>query len=318
MNTVELEIYQMNNLTNGKLISTTVIDGLIFFKTTETRSFSVLNHLLTKNRITNGIMSISFEDFDTDPTKSISEKYTLDTDTVSISKDLSENLLPYFRKIEPYITPKKVIGIDISCMPIPIFARTLQYLSKYHSDKQIIIYYTEPAHYNLKNLFDFSTYGGEIEIKAIPGYEGKTAQMNETQRIVFYIMGFEVNLDKLIPQEINPNGIIPINGFPAYFPKYKDISLINNSSNNYHTNDIKIVFTEANNPFAVFNQLTLLMNKYKEYCIDVIPTGSKPMALGACLFALKNDNNIRLLFPFPSEYKNESSSGIGTMWEYLI
>ena len=125
-------------------------------------------------------------------------------------------------------------------------------------------------------------------------------------------------LSKIIPQEINPDIIVPINGFPSFFPKYKDIALINNDVN-YYENDIEIIFAEANNPFNTYNQLLLLKNKYSTYYIDIIPTGTKPMALGACIFALKSQNNdIRILYPSPSEYKNKQSYGSGKTWEYKI
>lgn len=80
-----------------------------------------------------------------------------------------------------------------------------------------------------------------------------------------------------------------------------------------------MVFSSANNPFETYNQMNFLKNQHKDYCIDIIPAGTKPMALGACLFALKNGNNdIRILFPFPSAYKNQHSIGKGTIWEYII
>ena len=80
-----------------------------------------------------------------------------------------------------------------------------------------------------------------------------------------------------------------------------------------------MVFSSANNPFETYNQMNYLKNQHKDYCIDIIPAGTKPMALGACLFALKNGNNdIRILFPFPSVYENQHSIGKGTMWEYII
>ena len=183
---------------------------------------------------------------------------------------------------------------------------------------QLIVYYTEPEHYNLDNLFDFNALDGEIDFKAIPGFEGVTAQKNDAKRIIFYILGFEKNyINRLIPQEIKSEGIVPINGFPSYFPKYKDISLINNNVN-YYDLDIKIVYAEANNPFDTYNKISLLQKNYDNYFIDIIPTGPKPMALGACLYALKNNHGIRILFPFPSKYKIKQSEGKGIIWEYLI
>lgn len=295
------------------------IDGFVFFSTLENRSWNVLGYMQEQKKLPGEVLAISTEN--AEESKNFTDKRfaRISFNRTKISSDLSNNLIPCLSAIHQYVLNKKMIGIDISAMPTPIFSQILHFLMKKHADKKIMVYYTEPEHYNLNNMFDFSSCDGEIDIKAIPGFEGKTAQINDTQRIIFYLMGFEMNhLNKLIPQQINPDGIVPINGFPAYFPKYKDISLINNDVN-YHELDIQVIFSEANNPFQTYNQMSVLQNKYQEYCIDIIPAGSKPMALGACLFALANGNNdIRILFPFPLEYKDQESVGNGKIWEYII
>lgn len=312
------EVYRMKNINDDHIIPSEV-EGLIFFFTTEDRSCNLLDQLSEKKKIPSQIMLLSFEEFNEDFLKSLNEKYNSEIISFQIELDLSGDLLPCFRAIDQYVNSKKTIGIDISCMQIPVFTRIIHFMYSRYKEKKLIVYYTEPGYYNLDNLFDYAAYSGEIDIKAIPGYEGETSRKEEVRRIVLYLMGFEKNyLSKLIPQETNPDGVVPINGFPSYFPKYKDISLINNNYN-FHEHDIEIIFTEANNPFETYNQLVSLKNKNHDYCIDILAAGSKPMALGACLFALKNGNNsVRLLFPFPSEYKHKQSTGIGPVWEYVI
>lgn len=310
-------VYKMNCLDNSS--SPMDIDTFIFFSTFEERSWNIIEYLHLKRKLPKQVLALNLNDGKIS-SKFEEEKFEEVKFYISnIDTDLSSNLLPCLKDVNTYINKKNTIGIDISVMPTPVFTQILHFLFKRHYDKKIVIYYTEPEHYNLDNLFDFHALDGEIDIKAIPGFEGKTSQKNDLQRVIFYILGFEMNyLNKLIPQEINPDGIVPINGFPSYFPKYKDISVINNNVN-YHEMDIQMVYSGANNPFETFNQMCLLKNKHESYCIDIIPAGTKPMALGACLFALKNGNNdIRILFPFPSEYKNQHSIGKGTIWEYII
>lgn len=310
-------VYSMNNLNTD--CSPINIDGFIFFSTFEERSWNVIEYLQKKDKIPNSVLSFNLNDgskSDNFTSKKFSE---IDFTLLDVDKDLSSSFIESLRTVNSYIENKSIIGIDISVMPTPIFTQLLHFLYERHKEKRVIIYYTEPEHYNLNNLFDFNAYDGEIDIKAIPGFEGKTAQKSETQRKVFYIMGFEMSyLNKLILQQINPDGIVPINGFPSYFPKYKDISLTNNDVN-YQELDTQVFFAEANNPFETYNQICFLKNRMKGQCIDIIPAGSKPMALGACLYALKNGNNdVRILFPFPSEYKNQNTIGKGPIWEYAI
>lgn len=240
---------------------------------------------------------------------------------LEIDRDLSTSFLPTILNISNFVSDKKGIGIDISSMPIPIMAQVLHLLYVHHKNIPISFFYSEPLYYSLNNLFDYSSYNGEIEMKAIPGFEGESSRSIENKRIAIWFMGFETRfINSLITQEVNPDQIIPVNGFPSYFPKYKDISLIN-SNTNFFEQDIEIVFTEANNPFKTFNTLELLREKYSDYSLDVIPVGSKPMALGACLFALKDRfplPNCRIIFPFPTEYKSNLNTGCGVLWEYLI
>lgn len=311
-------VYRMNRLDEHSSI--TEIDGFMFFNSSENRVRSVIDYLYKNNILPKEILEITISD-NKDETKFLQkENYnSVVFKSTFINVDLSGSLISCLKAVNEYVRDMNIIGIDISTMPIPIFTQILHFLFEKHNDKQIVIYYTEPTHYNLDNVFDFNALSGEIDLKAIPGFEGKTSQKNELKRIIFYILGFELNyLNRLIPQDMNPDGIVPINGFPSFFPKYKDISLINNGFN-YHEKDIKIVFAEANNPFETYNQMCLLKNTYPDYCIDIIPAGTKPMALGACLFALKNGNNdVRVLFPFPTEYKIEHSIGKGQIWEYVI
>lgn len=311
------KVYGMKALEND--VPPSDIDGFIFFSTLEDRAWNVVEKLKCFDLLPKHVFSLKLED--TIDSNNFKDKKYADIlfECSIINADLSKSLLPCLLSLNKYISNKEVVGLDISVMPTPIFSQILHFLIEKYSNKKFIIYYTEPAHYNLDTLFDFNSCDGEIDIKSIPGFEGKTAQENESQRVIFYLIGFEMNhLNKLIPQQINPDKIVPINGFPSYFPKYKDISMINNDVN-YHEMDIQVIFAEANNPFETYNQISVLQKKYKTYCVDIIPAGSKPMALGACLFALTQGNNdIRVLYPFPTKYENQKSIGNGRIWEYTI
>jgi len=311
------EIFKMNNIIST--ITPTTIDGFLLFYTSEDRSFNILNHLSLINILPSNIIIISPNNISNEEIKSLELKFNIHINILIISYDYFDKLIPYLKEINGYLNRKNTIGLDITCMPIPLFTQILNFIYKHHKNIKIISYYSEPNHYSLDKLFDYTAYDGEIDIKVIPGFEGKTSKLNEDKRVLFYILGFEMKyLNKIIPQEINPDVIVPINGFPSFFPKYKDIALINNDAN-YYEQDIEIIFAEANNPFNTYNQLIQLKNKFSTYFIDIIPAGTKPMALGACLFAIKSKNNdVRILFPFPSKYKIKQSHGSGKAWEYQI
>jgi hypothetical protein len=197
----------MNRIDNNqtRLLS---VDAFICFDTHEDRSFNALRELSNKDLI-NDVAVLAFEGINS-TTDIQAQKIS-----IKVEKDLSASILPCLREIDMYLKKKNRIGVDVSCMPIPFMAQILHFLYKRHKDKQITIYYTEPSRYTLNNLFDYSAYSGEIDIKTIPGFEGETSHIDEVKRVVFYIMGFGMTyLNKLIPQDVNPNKIAPINGFP--------------------------------------------------------------------------------------------------------
>ena len=313
---MKYKVYYMTNTLEAN--ASVDREAFICFNTQEDRAFNALLNLAKKGRIKDTLI-LSFAS-NNSPLSIDFRTYNVTVVDFKIDDDLNCNMIPCLKSINEYVTDKKVIGIDISCMPIPFVAQILRFISEYHPKKSIKIYYTEPSHYNLQALFDYSAYRGEIALDVIRGFEGETSQSGEGKRVIFYLMGFEKDyLDRLIPQDIPPDVIAPINGFPSYFPKYKDISLINEGTD-FHEDGIDIIYAEANNPFDVYNTISSLENKYSNYHIDIIPAGTKPMALGACLYALKNVNNIRcrIIFPFPSDYKPKQSKGCGKLWEYHL
>ena len=312
-NILSYKVYYMNEFNR----TLSLIDAFILFDAQEERAVKAISELYNCDTLSD-VMILSFNSPVSVNTAIFFQTKNIIFNSVYIDQNLSLNIIPCLQMIEKYIKNKNNIGIDITCMPIPLFTQILRFINKRHSDKQLSIFYTEPLHYTLNNLFDYSAYSGEIDIKAVPGFEGETSKIDEIKRVVFYLMGFETTyLNKIIPQDVNPNEIAPINGFPSYYPKYKDISLINNDIN-FYEDDIEIVFSEANNPFETYNTMIMLKEKYKGYKIDIIPVGTKPMALGACMFALKSDNNCRIIFPFPTEFKLNQSAGCGKLWEYRM
>lgn len=317
INFLSYEVYQMN-IIDSDFTTPVEIDAFICFNAQEIRAGKALEELY-KRKLLNDVLTLSFNKSNSEITDNIFQGINIDIITVNIGQDLSLSIITCLQEIDKYVRGRNSIGIDITCMPIPLFTQILHFLYKRYNDKQITVYYTEPLHYTLNNLFDYSAYSGEIDIKVIPGFEGEMSQVDKVERVVFYLMGFEMTyLAKLIPQDVNPNKIAPINGFPSYFPKYKDISMINNNTN-FYEKDVNINYSEANNPFETYNTIVMLKNEYKSFKIDIVIAGSKPMALGACLFALTSDNfNCRIMFPFPTEYKLDLSSGCGKLWEYKI
>ena len=60
----------------------------------------------------------------------------------------------------------------------------------------------------------------------VPGFPGLTT--GRKNNILVFTLGFDGDLSVFISEEVTPNSVVIVNGFPAYSPKFKDISLMNN------------------------------------------------------------------------------------------
>lgn len=218
--------------------------------------------------------------------------------------------------LESELVSTQKIALDISCFTKPYFF----YLIKLFKERFIVdcisVFYTEPQSYlfprGISSSYHSST--GPLTILEIPGFPGYEARGEK--RVLVILLGFDGDLSKEINEDVSPSETLVVNGFPSYSPKFKDISLIANEKLT-SDKDVKIKFSRANNPFEVFNLLEDIKIKNENSFINIAPLGTKPMALGACLFAL-NYPNVRVVYPLPETYKKVTTDKCWNSWRYLI
>ena len=221
------------------------------------------------------------------------------------------------------------VGIDITSIPTPHFFFVLKMLNEYGIKPYL--YYTEPAEYLLKGtLFNsYQSFEGTISTGEVPGFPGVTSTHGEQQRVLICVLGFDRNVLPSVIDAIAPDKIVAVNGFPSYQPKFKDISIMNNNrifdgvyskkleeGESEERTDSWLYYVDAENPYDAYSLMEKLQQHFNQqnYNIDVVPLGTKPVALGICEYALKHDN-IRILFPFPKNNKTISQNARKT-WVY--
>lgn len=209
------------------------------------------------------------------------------------------------------------IGLDISCFTKPFFFGLLKLFQTRLSIRTVRVFYTEPRSYVFHGgLYDaYHASSGPTTITELPSFVGRTTR--DTERLLVLQLGFEGDLAHEINEDVAPNRTILINGFPGLFPKFKDISLVNNERL-VGAESNKRRYSRANNPFDSYNVLEeISCSTQEDVFINVAPLGTKPMALGACLFALHNPN-VRIIYPKPETYALEMTLECSHSWSYNI
>lgn len=131
-------------------------------------------------------------------------------------------------------------------------------------------------------------------------------------------LGFERLISKYIHERKEHADVIAINGFPAYYPKLKDISLEHNYELISTIGTDCVRYAQANNPFSAYNALIEIKEKNADKLLDICVLGSKPMALGACMFALRNPDIVKVSYPFPKTHRIHTSIEVSDVWRYRI
>jgi hypothetical protein len=213
---------------------------------------------------------------------------------------------------------KSKVALDISSFTRPYVFALLKYLQDFGNLISVDAFYTEPMSYRIpKGLIrSYRKSLGSLSVMEVPGFPGRNT--GRTKNALIVTLGFDGELSTFISDEVTPDLILLINGFPAYSPKFKDISLINNERLlNYSGMLENISYSRASNPFDLFNLLVRLQEKHPDTFFNIAPLGPKPMALGACLFAL-TDNSIRVVYPMPEKYATVTTDRCWHSWRYVL
>lgn len=216
----------------------------------------------------------------------------------------------------------KNLAIDISCFTKPYFFLILKHLQATRKHRSVIVFYTEPKSYIFpKGLYSsYQSSFGPLKVEEIAGYPG--SEIRGQQRLLVILLGFDGDLSREIDEDVAPMETVIVNGFPGYDPKFKDISLICNEKliNNKGKN---VVYSRASNPFEMYNLLESLKKNIRlkknhgGLFINIAPLGTKPMALGACMFAIHNPE-VRIVYPMPENYTKVTTDRCWNSWAYNI
>ena len=236
-----------------------------------------------------------------------------DANVIRIRATSSREFLSQFLKSIQSLSEEDII-VDISCIHTPEMFILFKCFSLSKCVKNLDAAYTVPFDYEFlgEPFTSYTSYFGDLRTTDLVGFGGISNGLPHSKMVVF--MGFEGVLSSKVTEDIQFEDLLFVNNLPSYFPKYKDIGVINNYEL-LSTRNKKIHYVPADNPFETYNFLSSLLGAETHVCIA--PLSTKPVALGVCLYALRH-REVRVVYPVSKCYKQRSTKSILNTYLYRI
>ena len=212
------------------------------------------------------------------------------------------------------------IYLDITGLPHHVWMPLVRVCIDAGADTNCI--YVEPKSYTdnpTPKSGEFFDLSERIQgFSPIPTFASLASWPSENT-ILIPLLGFEgVRFRHLIETfEPNERDIAPIVGVPGFELNYPFYTFEGNASILSITRSWQRVnFVDAACPFSLYSYLSSVQKRDKNRLLKIATIGTKPHALGAMMFAMKNDN-VELLYDHPIR-RRERTKGIAKCHLYHV
>ncbi len=194
------------------------------------------------------------------------------------------------------------IYIDITGLTHSVWAAVLK--SALNSKYEVLVVYVEPESYVRSGepvegqVYDLSERISGIA--PLPGFAVLSRSLS-AEFLFVPLLGFEGTRLKFLIEEIQPghDQILPVVGLPGFEAWYVFETYKGNKSALLETDCWQTIrHAQGNCPFSCFYLLEDII-KDENLSIKVAPIGTKPHALGAVLFAIKNPHLVEIIYDHP-------------------
>ncbi len=286
-------------------------DTFILADGTDERTWEMAKILSRKSTTISAIVLLKYQQ---DMSNQEIEKLFPSAQVLPIIADQSQTIfLKRLLDISDKLKSDKIL-IDISCIHTPEMFVLLKYFKVSNPKEKIDVAYSTPFEYNFPEepFTSYCSYYGNLKTTDLLGFGGISDGLAHSQMIVF--LGFEGVLASKVTEDIQYKELLLVNNLPSFFPKYKDICVINNYDL-LSTHRSKLMYVPANNPFETFNFLNSLLDGESSVCIA--PLSTKPVAFGVCLYALVH-KSIRVVYPISEQYNYDRTNKVLHTYIYSI
>jgi len=219
-----------------------------------------------------------------------------------------------------YLDLESKIILDCTSLGFVELLIISQVLSNYRI-KDFDAIYLEPEYYRADRNKGISKRDFELS-KSFEGYIGipghtLSISTDNCDKVVFFC-GYESERIERAFEDLNLNEEKTqlIFGVPAFHSGWE----MNSFSNNIRVIDERnlnrrLYFCGASNPLAIYEKLSVI---YRGLSVDerlfIVPIGTKPMALGACLFKICTNDNQKLAILYDHPKRKEERSSKISRW----
>lgn len=208
----------------------------------------------------------------------------------------------------------KVVYIEVTGMSCRLAAPLMKCALLEGYDVRVV--YIEPKEYKLPEFRkeginqDLSECVGGV--MALPGFT-KVFRRSKVEPLFVSFLGFEGGRFTYVLNNQQPSheNIRPVIGLPGYRLEYPFVSYWGNRFSLRITRSWEHVeYAEANSIVDSYMVLDKIWHEHHKPYMIVAPLGTKPHAIGAILYAIKNDDRVELMYdnPFRNVHRTD---GIG-------
>ena len=216
-------------------------------------------------------------------------------------------------QIDSLLSPYDVIYLEVTGLSCRVAAPLLKYAMDKNLEMRIV--YAEPSNYKIEAFRKMGMHKDLCEtvngIYPLPGLANLLPHQESPLFVV--LLGFEGGRFSQIVQDQSPENekITPVLGVPGYKINYPYVSIWGNRNQLINTGSWqKLKYAEANSIVDIYFVLKQLSYENRNPEMVIAPIGTKPHAIGAILYSIKNPNKVEIIYDNPTRKVNRTD-GIG-------
>ncbi|HXT02253.1 MAG TPA: hypothetical protein VN915_16385 [Elusimicrobiota bacterium] len=227
----------------------------------------------------------------------------------------NSDLKEFWAKIE-----RDVCYLDITGLAHHVWAPLLN--AAIREGRDIRLVYVQPAEYRYNpnpteaQIFDLSD--AKRGTAPLPGFA--LLEEKNSHYVFVPLLGFEGVRLKALLSEFEPpeEKIVPIIGIPGFQAEYPFHTYLGNKVPLSESRCWGAAYyARADCPFSIYAILKKIANERQGEVLKIAPIGTKPHAVGAVLFKIRNWQRVELVYDHP-ERKPDRTSGASRMLVYHL